>query len=119
MITEMFDIISCGMEPENNGEKPIKLMDWEHDFGQIAPPVNRILGYDIRQEDKYVHWHTFLGAYQEIGECAWNTFVSIREKLRKHKKLEDWEREVYRNHKRQIDLPMQLTEDEKEFLFSD
>ena len=45
----MLKIINVGEEEENNNEPPKpQLMDWEHDFTQIAPPISRTLGYSVR-----------------------------------------------------------------------
>ena len=49
---EMFKIINLGEEQEEQENKP-KLMDWEHDFPQIAPPVSRVLGYSVRDANRY------------------------------------------------------------------
>lgn len=118
-IKEMYKIISYGEEQEENQEQKPRLMDWEHDFPQIAPPVSRILGYDVRTPDKYTHWYTFLGGYMEIGECTFQNVVSIRSKRAKGKKLENWEQEFYRENKKMVDLPQNLTEEEQEWLDSD
>lgn len=117
-IKEMFKIISYG-EEENKNEKPkLRLMDWEHDFNMLVAPINRILGYEIRSVD-YLHWYTFLSGYMEIGECQFNTVVSIRNKRAKGKKLEKWEQEFYQENKKMVDLPQNLTEEEQEWLDSD
>ena len=99
---EMFRIINGGEQPESNQEQKTQLMDWEHDFQQIAPPISRVLGYDVRTPDKYMHWYSFLGGYMEIGECTFNTFVGIRDKKIKGKKLDKWEEEIYRNNYKKI-----------------
>ena len=78
-------------------------MDWEQDISLIIPPVNKVLGQEIRAME-YLHWWTFLGAYMEIGECTFNTFVGIRDKKIKGKKLDKWEEEIYRNNYKKIDL---------------
>lgn len=115
----MFKIINGGEEfDESQNQKP-KLMDWEHDFSQLAPPISRVLGYDVRTPERYCHFWTFLGAYNEIGECAFSTIVSIRAKRAKSKKLEKWEEEYLREHRKLIELPQKLTADEQEFLNSD
>lgn len=114
-INKMFQIISYGEEEKNQSEKP-QLMDWEKDFKQIAPPISRIIGYDVRTPGKYTHWWTLVGGYMEIGECTFSTIVSIRSKKQKGKKLEKWEEEFYRDHYDQINLPAKLTKEEKEFL---
>lgn len=119
-IKEMFKIINCGEEEKGTEEKnKPQLMDWKHDFKYIAPSVSRILGYDVRIPDKFTHWWSFLGAYREIGECVWSTIVSIRKKKAYGKKLEKWEQEFYKENKKDVDLPKNLTEEEKEWLDSD
>ncbi len=114
-VNEMFRIISYD-DPKDTGQQKPPLMDWEKDFRQIAPPVSRVLGYDIRTPGKYTHWWTFIGGYMEIGECTFATMVSIRAKKQKGKKLEKWEEEFYREHYDQINLPSKFTEEEKELL---
>lgn len=94
--------ISGNQKEEQNNNKP-KLMDWEQDISLIIPPVNKVLGKEIRALE-YLHWWTFLGAYMEIGECTFNTFVGIRDKKIRGKKLDKWEEEVYRNNYQKIDL---------------
>ena len=117
-VKEMYKIIAYGEEQEENQEQKPKLMDWEHDFKVLVAPVNRVLGYEIRSVD-YLHWYTFLSAYFEIGECQFQTIVSIRSKRMKGKKLENWEQEFYRENKKMVDLPMNLSEEEQEWLESD
>ena len=117
-LDEMFKIISYGEEATKNQNKP-RLMDWKHDFKIIAPAVSRVLNYDVRTADKYCHFWTFFGAYMEIGESTFATVVSIRNKKAKGKKLEDFEREFYKENKSMVDLPQNLTEEEQEWLDSD
>lgn len=117
-IKEMFKIISYGEDDDGKDENKPRLMDWEHDFKALVSPVNRVLGYEIRSVE-YLHWYTFLGAYYEIGECQFQTIVSIRSKKAKGKPLESWEQEFYKNNKKMVDLPQKLTEEEQEWLDSD
>ena len=119
-VNEMLKIINVGEEEENNNEptKP-QLMDWEHDFTQIAPPISRTLGYSVRDAKNYTHWYDFIGAYMEIGECTFSNIITIRSKKQKGKPLEKWEQEFYRENKKLVDLPQNLTEEEKEWLDSD
>ncbi len=117
-IKEMFRIIDNGEEAAEPNNKP-RLMDWEQDFKHIAPPVSRVLGYDVRSPEKYCHWWTFLGAYNEIGECAFSTIISIRNKRAKGKKLDNWELDFLREHKKMIDLPKKITSEEQEILDSE
>ena len=114
-INEMFRIISYDDMGNSDQQRPA-LMDWEKDFKQIAPPISRILGYDVRMPGKYTHWWTFMGGYMEIGECTFATIVSIRSKKQKGKKLEKWEEDFYRENYDKISLPQKLTKEEEEFL---
>ena len=124
-VKQMLRVIDCESEEEfaeksnTQTEPQPRLMSWKKDFKFIAPAVSRVLGYDVRTPNKYTHWWTFMGAFQEIGECAWSTIISIRKKKIKGQKLEDWEQKVYRENKHDIDLPQNLTDEEKEWLDSD
>ena len=117
-IVEMMKIINLGKEETEEEHKP-KLMDWEHDYPQLAPAISRVLGYSVRQETTYTHWYDFIGAYMEIGDCTFANIISIRNKRIKGKKLEDWEQEFYRENKKIVDLPHKLTDEEQEWLDSD
>lgn len=92
-----------------------KLADWEQDFPIIVGPVNRVLGYEIRDVE-YLHWWTFLGAYMEVGDCLFAQVVSIRKKLGKGRKLEKHEREFYRENRDLVDLRVAETDADKEIL---
>lgn len=120
-VKQMFIIINGGEEETEETEqtKKPRLMDWKHDFQQIAPPISRVLGYDVRTPEKFCHWWTFLGGYMEIGECQFSNIVSIRSKRMKGKKLEKWEEEFYRENRKMVDLPQKLSKEEQEFLDSD
>lgn len=119
-VDEMMRIISGGTREERpQGEQKPQLMDWEHDFPQLAPPISRVLGYSVRDAKNYTHFWDFLGAYMEIGECVFAQIVSIRNKKLKGKKLEKYEREFYEENKRMVDLPNRLSSEEAEWLNSD
>jgi hypothetical protein len=118
---QMMIVINGGKEDDGEEEesKPV-LMDWQHDFPQLVPPINKALGYDVRTPNKFTHWWTLLGGYSEIdGECTFANIMTIRNKRRKGKKLEKWEEEFYRENRKMIDLPMRMTKEEREFLDSD
>lgn len=118
-IKEMFRIINNGEEEDQTYDNKPSLMDWQHDFPQLAPPISRVLGYDVRTQDKYTHWYTFLGGYMEIGECTFSTIVSIRSKRVKNQKLEKWEIDYLREHRKMVELPQKLTAKEQELLDSE
>ena len=124
-IKQMLRVIDCESEEEfaeksnTQTEPQPRLMSWQKDFKFIAPAVSRVLGYDVRTPNKFTHWWSFMGAYMEIGECTWSTFISIRKKKMHGQKLEEWEQKIYRENKKDIDLPQNLTDEEKEWLDSD
>ena len=103
--------ISCG--DESSASAP-KLLDWEQDAQIIVADVNRVAGMEVRSVP-YLHWWTFLSYFRAIGEGQLLTLVSIREKLRTGKKLEQWEREYYhKNPERVILKTKYLAEEEDE-----
>ena len=118
-IAEMMRIINGGEVEEKTEDNKPPLMDWEHDFSQLAPPISRVLGYDVRTPEKYTHWYSFLGGYMEIGECTFSTIVNIRQKRQKGQKLEKWEQEYIREHRKLIELPQRLSQEESEWLNSE
>lgn len=103
-ISEMMFFISYG-EPEQNKSSANKkpLYDWEQDFDIIVAPINTIIGSDVRGVD-FLHWWTFLSAFMEIGECTFNTYVGIRDKINRGKRLEKWEEKVYQDNRDKIRL---------------
>ena len=88
------------------------MLDWQQDESIIFPAVNKVAGYETRAVD-YLHWWSFLGMFNEIGEGLFATVVGIRLKRSKGKKLEKWEREFYNEHKSMICLRRQLSAEEK------
>ena len=117
---EMYRIINNGEDFENGKEHSSpKLMDWEYDFKMIAPPISRVLGYSVRDKKNYTHWMDFIGAYMEIGESTFSTITTIRAKKAKGKKLDKWEEEYCREHPDLVYLPRKMSDEEREFLFSE
>lgn len=87
--------ISGGREPGDKKELPV--YDWAQDEQMIFSAINKVAGKETR-ELEYLHWWTFLGYFNEIGEGNFSFVVGIRSKLNKHKKLEKHEKEyLYRN----------------------
>lgn len=109
------DFIDCEIKGDDK-PKP-RTMDWEQDAPIIAPEISKIAGRDIRIGK--THWWEFFGYYLGIGEGVFSTIVSIREKRRKGKKLEKWEKEFYQSNKSLVDLKskkIERSEEEKEAL---
>ena len=92
LITKMFEFINCN-QPEGVGcNTNRKLIDWQDDEQIIVAAVNNVAKTEIRSLD-YLHWFTFMGYYLSVGESVLSTVVSIRNKIVKGKKLEDYEKQ--------------------------
>lgn len=89
-----------------------KLMDWEQDEQMIFSAINKVAGCEVRVLD-YLHWWTFLGYYNEIGEGLFSSVIQIRQKQATGKKLEKYEIEFYRKNRDMIDLKTRYSEDEQ------
>lgn len=104
-----------GGRDETPTAKPKKLVDWAQDFPVIVAPINRVMGTEIRTVS-YLHWWTFLGAYQEIGDCLFAQIIGIRQKLAKGKTLDKGEKDFYRSNRSLIDLKLKYTERENDLI---
>ena len=92
---EMYNFFECHEHPMHS--MPYKLLDWEHDSQLICSAVNKVAHTEVRSV-KYLHWWTFLGYYAEVGDSVLSTVVGIRNKIKKGKKLEKFEREFQHNN---------------------
>lgn len=100
-----------GDTPKSQNQR--KILDWEQDESIIFPAINKVAGYETR-EVKYLHWWTFLGLFNEIGDGLFSQVMNIRGKKSKGKKLEKWEREFYSSHKELIDLKRKATSQDEQ-----
>lgn len=103
--------INCGREEAENAAPAPKLLDWRQDALVIAADVNKVAGCEVRALP-FLHWWSFMAFFNGIGEGQLATLVSIRDKLRRGKKLESWEREFYRDNKERVDLKRPYTAEE-------
>lgn len=103
--------ISAGSPEKEVLEKPT--YSWKQDEQMIFSAVNRVAGKETR-ELKYLHWWTFLGYFNEIGECSFSYVVGIRYKLNQHKKLEKHEKEFVDKNKELVKMRPPKTEAELE-----
>lgn len=100
--------IACGAQNEKPGPK---LLDWEQDAQAIVADVNKVACAEIRSMP-FLHWWTFVSYFNAIGEGQLSTLVSIRDKLRRGKPLEKWEKEYYRKNKERVDLKTRYSAEE-------
>lgn len=95
---EMYRFLNLGEDDEDDGRKQPKLMDWEQDEKMLVSAINKVAGKEIRFEP-YIHWWTFMGYYAAIdGESSFAYVVSLRNKIKKHKKLTKEEKEFIRDN---------------------
>ena len=99
---EFFRKFVCCGQPEQKDPGP-QLLDWEKDAQVIVADVNKIAGREIR-ELPYLHWWTFYGLFQSIGEGNLSLLVGIRDKLSRGKKLEAHEKAYYQKNRDQVKL---------------
>ena len=111
-VRRMFWFINGGRDEAPARPQP-KVIDWEQDGSLIVADVNRVAGCEVRSL-QFCHWWTFLAWFQGIGEGQLSTVVSIREKRRRGKKLEAWEREFYQEHREMVDFKKRYTDEERE-----
>ena len=83
--------------------KAPRLVDWEQDYSMIIAPINRVLGEEARALE-YMHWWTFLAAYNEIEDCTFAQVVRIRNHLARGKQLDKSDREWYRKNRHLVDF---------------
>lgn len=79
----------------------------------IVADVNKVAGQEIRALP-FVHWWTFMSWFHAIGEGQLSTVVSLRDKLRRGKKLEQWEKDFYRDNKNTVDIRKRYSKEELE-----
>lgn len=109
----MMAFIAGGKNEPQSGPPQPRVMDWDQDQAMIVADINKVAGCEIRALP-FVHWWTFLAWFNGIGEGQLSTVVSIREKRRRGKKLDQWERDYYRQHKDVVDLKPRYTAEELE-----
>lgn len=104
------EFIDCGQK--DDGKPSPRLIDWEQDAGMIIPAVNNVAHMEVRALPE-LHWWTFWGYFMSVGESLLSSVIQIRRKRSKHKKLEKWEEEFYRENRALIDLKKPETEEIK------
>ena len=110
-INQISWFISAGQPEKQVLEKPT--YNWKQDEQIIFSAVNKVAGRETR-ELEYLHWWTFLGYFNEVGEGTFSFIVGIRHKLNKGKKLEKREKEFLAQNKELVKLEKPKTREEKE-----
>lgn len=103
--------MDCGKVDKEEKNSP-KIMDWKQDEQMIFSAINKVAGKETRGED-YLHWWTFMGFFNEIGEGLFSTVTAIRSKKATHQKLEKHEQKFYSENKNLVNIKIELTEEEK------
>ena len=101
-----------GGDMPKSRKAPKRTMDWEQDEYLIFPALNKVARCELRSVE-YLHWWTFLGLFNEVGEGLYSQVMSIRTKRANGKKLEKWEREFFEKHKELIVIKEKLTPEEQ------
>lgn len=102
----------CAGQPKKDTLE-IPTYNWKQDEQMIFSAVNKVAGKETRELD-YLHWWTFLGYFNEIGEGTFSFVVGIRHKLNRGKKLEKHEKEFLTRNKELVKLEKPKTKEEQE-----
>lgn len=85
--------------------------------GNARQPSNSLsirgIPYDAETNTGGVHWWTFLGAYNNLGDCTFAQVVRIRDKKARGKTLEKDEREWYRRNSDLVNIKNKLSQEEE------
>lgn len=104
--------LDCGKQ--DDGKTKPRTMDWEQDAPIIFPAANKIAGYETRNPQRYTHWWSFIGYFNEIEDGTFSQVLSIRQKMARGKKLEKWEREFLKENRELVELRAKISDEERE-----
>lgn len=111
-VQQILWFISGGKGERKNGRRELPTYDWIQDEQMIFSAVNNVAKKEVR-EVEYMHWWTFLGYFNEIGDGTFSYIVGIRNKLNKGKKLEKHEKEFFNRNKDLIIIRKKLSRTEQ------
>lgn len=109
LFLEMSKFINCGEDEKSSNTQNFRVIDWQKDSNLICSAINNVAKTEIRALD-YLHWWTFMGYYNAIGECTLSNIVSIRYKTAKGEKLEKYEQKFKRNNPEYFNIDMRTAE---------
>lgn len=104
--------ISAGQPEKEVLEMPV--YNWKQDEQLIFSSVNKVAAREVRDPEEYLHWWTFLGYFNEVGEGTFSFIVGIRNKLNHGKKLEKHEKEFLSHNKELVLMKKPKTKEEQE-----
>ena len=108
----IIDFINCGDTERESNTHNYKVIDWQKDSNLICSAINNVAKTEIRALD-YLHWWTFMGYYNAIGECTLSNIVSIRYKTAKGEKLEKYEKKFKQDNPEYFNLDMRSAEQKR------
>lgn len=91
-------------KPTKKNETPTetKLYSMVKDWQLIVAAMNRYFGCSIR-EMEYLHWFDFIAAFNNLGECSFNSVVDLRRR-KKQGKLDKEEKQYFYKNREWLDL---------------
>ena len=110
LITEMYKFFNCGATESIGAKVNYTVINWDSDEQIICSAINKVARCEVRSLP-YLHWWTFMGYYNSVGESVLATVVGIRNKIMKHKPLEKWEQEFKRDNPDYFNWNSQLITD--------
>lgn len=120
-LQKCFWFVNGGEEERKRGGP--KLVSWEKDMKYIIAPINRVMKqeiraipYDMETNTGGLHWWSFLSAYMEIGDCTFAQIVRIRNLKARGKKMDQSDREWYRQNRDLVDFERVYTEEENDLM---
>lgn len=91
LLDNAFRFINCNQDDCPSRKVNYKAIDWNSDEQLICSAINAVARTEVRNVE-YMHWWTFLGYFNSVGESTLSTVVSIRTKIAKGEKLEKYEK---------------------------
>lgn len=93
-------------------KEDLSTYSWTQDEQMIFSSINKVAGMETR-ELPYLHWWTFIGYFNEIGEGTFTFIMGIRNKLNHGKKLEKHEKEFLVKNHDLVEIKPVLTKEEQ------
>lgn len=93
-------------------KEDLSTYSWTQDEQMIFSSINKVAGMETR-ELPYLHWWTFVGYFNEIGEGTFTFIMGIRNKLNHGKKLEKHEKEFLTKNHDLVEIKPVLTKEEQ------